>query len=134
MLHMRTNLMAAGWLCMFLGGGIVFGMPGALGLAIAAPLAISGCGMLLYGMSQPPQPKGLSEEEIRDWQPAAESLPPGAEGSVMYRIDTTLDEPKRTSVLCGGCGHLAWVDGGRPDAWTCPGCELELWAPPPEEE
>ena len=28
----------------------------------------------------------------------------------MYRVDY-LDEPIRTSILCGSCGHVEWVEG-----------------------
>ena len=44
-----------------------------------------------------------------------------------YRVDVTLDEPIRTSILCGVCGHVEVLDGSRPSAFTCPSCSTSLW-------
>jgi transposase len=45
----------------------------------------------------------------------------------MFRIDTTLDEPIRTSILCGRCANIEWVEGKKPKNFTCPSCGTELW-------
>ena len=76
----------------------------------------------------------MSKKDIRNWSPDVGELPKGAEGSIMYRIDTTLDEPVRTSVLCGKCGELTWSDGKRPQIFTCPGCDTLLWDNPEDDE
>jgi transposase len=45
----------------------------------------------------------------------------------MYRVDVTLDEPVRSSVLCGPCGHVELVAGGKPSSYSCPSCKMLLW-------
>jgi hypothetical protein len=45
----------------------------------------------------------------------------------MYRVDTTLDEPKRSSILCGPCGTVTLVEGPKPNGYTCPACSIQLW-------
>ena len=32
----------------------------------------------------------------------------------MYRVDVTIDEPKKTTILCGPCGVVTELDGDRP--------------------
>ena len=127
MQHLRTNLFIASWTLILLAAGISVGLPGASGLAIAAPMGIVGSLMLIWAISIRDEPKGMSEKEISKWTPEADPLPPGAGGSVMFRVDTTLDDPIRTSILCGSCGHLEWMDGRKPPTYTCAGCGLELW-------
>jgi formylmethanofuran dehydrogenase subunit E len=90
--------------------------------------------MFLLAFVRIEEPKPMSEKEIRDWTPEVGELPEGAEGSVMYRIDTTIDEPVRTSVLCGKCGELTWVDGLRPQTFICLGCDTMLWDKPLDDE
>ena len=46
----------------------------------------------------------MTPEEIEHWTPAVPRRLPDA-GRVMYRVDATLDEPKRSTILCGPCGH-----------------------------
>ena len=110
-----------------LAAGISVGVPGTSGLAIAAPLGIVGSVMLVWAISMKDEPQGLTEEEISNWAPESDPLPPGAGGSVMYRVDTTLDKPIRTSILCGACGHVECVEGEKPTAYRCTGCDLQLW-------
>ena len=90
--------------------------------------------MFLLAFVRVEEPKPMSEKEIQDWIPEVGKLPEGAEGSVMYRVDTTLDDPIRTSVLCGRCGELTWTDGKRPRKFSCPNCDTLLWDKPEEEE
>ena len=127
MQHLTTNLFIVSWTLILLAAGVSVGLPGAGGLALAAPAGIVGCGLLVWAISMKEESKGLSEKEISRWSPEAEALPPGAGGSVMYRVDTTLDDPVRTSILCGSCGHLEWNDGRKPTAYACVGCGQELW-------
>jgi ribosomal protein S27AE len=67
----------------------------------------------------------MSPEEIENWLPAAEQLPDA--GRVMYRVDTTLDEPIRSSILCGPCGTVTTIDGHKPSEYACPKCGIRLW-------
>ncbi|MDE0708629.1 MAG: hypothetical protein OSB33_06740 [Candidatus Poseidoniales archaeon] len=127
MRHLRNNLFITSWTLILLAAGISVGLPGASGLAISAPLAIIGSLMLIWAISMKEEPKGMSEMDISKWTPEADPLPPGAGGSVMFRVDTTLDVPIRTSILCGSCGHLEWNDGQKPASYACAGCSLGLW-------
>ena len=91
MQYLRTNLFIASWTLILLAAGISVGLPGASGLAIAAPVGIAGSLMLIWAISMREEPKGMSDKEISKWTPEADPLPPGAGGSVMFRVDTTLD-------------------------------------------
>lgn len=130
--NVRANLFIASWLCLIIASGVVFANPSYI--AVGAPIGLAGAVMFLLAFSRVEEPKPMSEKEIREWTPEAGELPEGAEGSVMYRIDTTLDEPIRTSVLCGKCGELTWVDGQRPQTFICDGCDTMLWDKPEDEE
>ena len=110
-----------------LAAGISVCLPGVEGLIFAGPAGVVGSIMLVWAISIQEEPKGMSEKDISRWTPEAEALSPGAGGSVMYRVDTTLDEPIRTSILCGACGHLEWVEGTRPTEYSCTECEIPLW-------
>ena len=127
MQHLRSNLFIASWTLILLAAGISVAITSSNGLAISAPLGIVGSVMLVWAISMKEEPKGMSEQEISDWTPECDPLPPGAGGSVMYRVDTTLDDPIRTSILCGACGHVEWVEGRRPAGYACVGCGQELW-------
>jgi transposase len=48
-------------------------------------------------------------------------------GRVMYRVDTTIDEPITTSILCGACAHIEVVKGKKPQTYTCVSCQKFLW-------
>lgn len=127
MKHLRTNALIASWTLILLAVGVSVGLPGPAGLTIAAPSGIIGCAMLIWAIGMRDEPKPMSDLEISRWTPDAEVLPPGAGGSVMFRVDTTLDSPVRTSILCGPCGHVEWIDGKRPPDYACIGCGRELW-------
>lgn len=92
---------------------------------IGALVGITGIGLFLWGFSTKPDEIGLSPEEIAAWKPTDGKLPES--GRVMYRIDTTLDEPLKTTILCGSCGEIATIDGSRPFSWDCPSCGIFLW-------
>ncbi len=125
--HLRTNLFIASWALILLATGVVIGLPGPNGLLLGAPAGLIGCAMLIGAIGMREDPKPMSDIDIARWSPDEEKLAPGAGGSVMYRVDTTLDSPVRTSILCGACGHLEWLDGARPAAYGCLACGLELW-------
>ena len=80
--------------------------------------------LLIIGLSM----VGDDEGKMRahdSWTPDA-SLMSDA-GRPMFRIDTTLEEPIRTSILCGRCSNIDWVEGKKPSQFTCPSCGIELW-------
>ncbi|MBT4059090.1 MAG: hypothetical protein HOE69_02130 [Euryarchaeota archaeon] len=130
--NIRANLFIAAWICMILASGVIFANPAYI--AIGAPIGLAGAVMFILAFSRVEEPKPMSEKEIQDWTPDVGELPSGAEGSIMYRIDTTLDEPIRTSVLCGKCGELTWADGKRAQTFICPGCDTMLWDKPEDSE
>ena len=87
-------------------------------------VGLFGIVFFLVGMSLSRQ-VGMSPEAVAEWSPDGEMLPDA--GRVMYRVDVTLDEPVRSSVLCGPCGHVELVAGGKPSSYTCPSCKMLLW-------
>ena len=89
-----------------------------------ARIGISGIVLFLVGMTMTSQ-RSMTPEEIEHWQPSAEKMPDA--GRVMFRVDVTLDEPIRSTILCGPCGHVTAVDGPKPVAFQCPKCEKTLW-------
>ena len=125
--HLRTNLFIAAWALILFAVAITAGLPGPGGLTIAAPAGLFGCGMLIWAIGMRDEPKPMSDTEIARWAPDSEVMSPGAGGSIMYRVDTTLDSPIRTSILCGACGHVEWIDGKRPRNYSCVACGRWLW-------
>ena len=125
----RLNTMIAGWVCIALGAGVTLSEVSLFALAVAAPLSIGGVILLLVGIGMGPD--GVPKElRASPWEPDQAKMPDA--GRVMYRLDTTLSKPIRTSILCGRCAHLEWVVGVKPRQFTCPSCGTELW--PFEEE
>ena len=106
---------------------IVFGALFSLGVNIAmgGVVGLSGIICFIIGMSTPSK-MGLSPEAIAEWKPSMEQLPDA--GRFMYRVDFTMDEPVRSTILCGPCGNLEVVDGSRPSEYTCPACDRLLWS------
>ena len=76
-------------------------------------------------MSVPSQ-MGMSPEAVAEWKPSMERLPDA--GRFMYRVDVTIDEPIKSTILCGPCGNLETVDGPRPSEYTCQECGKLLWS------
>ena len=76
-------------------------------------------------MSLNSEESGWSAEKIAGWIPASEEMVEA--GRVMYRVDTTLDEPINSTILCGSCGEVTLIDGPKPSDFTCPVCKEELW-------
>jgi hypothetical protein len=132
MTNVRTNMFIASWLCIILASGLVF--TGAMGLVVGAPIGLAGAILLLFAIARVDEPTPMSEKAIGEWAPEGVEMPEGVGGSVMFRVDTTLDDPIKTSILCGNCGEVTWKDGKRPSNFTCPACETELWDHPEEEE
>jgi hypothetical protein len=72
-----------------------------------------------------PDESSVDPDELAAWAPEAVKMPDA--GRAMYRVDTSLDPPIKTSILCGRCGHLEWVDGRKPAFYNCLKCKTELW-------
>jgi hypothetical protein len=129
MQYLRQNLLIAGLLCIVIGGAI--GAGGSALLPFGITIGILGIGLFLWGFSTKINEAEWTQEEIDAWRPKADFLPEA--GRVMYRVDTTLYEPKMTTVLCGACGHVAEVKGGRPNSFDCEKCGILLWEKLEEE-
>ncbi|HIG33610.1 MAG TPA: hypothetical protein EYQ11_01845 [Candidatus Poseidoniales archaeon] len=120
----RLNIVISAWICIALGTSLLLYDNSMFSLSLSAPLSIGGVILLILGLF-------MSDEDgkttIRDdsWTPSASIMPDV--GRPMFRIDTTLDEPIRTSILCGRCAIIEWVDGKKPSSFTCPSCGTELW-------
>lgn len=121
--HSDWNILISGWVCTLIGTGILFTTPEPTGLLVGTPLLIAGFPLLLVALSRGRQ--ASVEQADPNWSPSPESLPDA--GRVMYRVDTSLDEPIRTSILCGACGEVDWVEGKKPLRHICTGCEILLW-------
>jgi len=120
----RLNTIISAWICIALGASMTLYDGSTLSLFISVPLSFGGIILLILGISMRDGGNGKGDE-IENWAPKA-SLMPDA-GRSMFRIDTTLDKPIRTSILCGKCASIAWVDGKKPANFTCPSCGAELW-------
>ena len=121
----RVNLAISGWACIVVGSGIILSSgPSSIVLAVAAPISISGLALLMaaIGMGQTEE---FDPEEIQAWTPDADLLPDA--GGPMFRVDTTLIAPVKTSILCGRCGNLEILNGPKPSKYICDKCEILLW-------
>ena len=116
----RENFILSGAIC--IGFGAFFSVAGIF--TLAGTVGISGVLLFIIGMSIKSD-MGLSKKEIREWLPSSEGMPDA--GRVMYRVDTTIDKPITTSILCGACAHIEVVNGKRPQAYTCVSCDKFLW-------
>ena len=116
----RENFLITGFVCIFFGAS--------MSVANLGPMAITvglfGVVFFITGMSLGRQ-SGLSPEAVSNWKPDQGMLPEA--GRFMFRVDVTLDEPIRTSILCGPCGSVEVRDGPRPSSYVCPKCDLQLW-------
>ena len=123
--HRRINVVISAWLCIAIGSAVIlYSSSSPFALALAAPISIAGVVLLVVGLGM--KDEGTADHEvIENWEPEPDILPDA--GGPMYRIDTTLVEPIRTSILCGRCGNVHWLEGGRPHFFECPDCEVELW-------
>ena len=121
----RANLAISGWACIGIGSGVILGTgTSGLSLAIAAPISISGIVLLMAAIGMNDE-GGMSIEEIHAWSPEEDFLPDA--GGPMYRVDTTLIPPVKTTILCGRCGNVKKIDGPRPRIYSCEICQADLW-------
>ena len=116
----RENFILSGTVCIFFGA--FFSVAGIF--ALAGTIGICGIVLFIIGMSTKSD-YSMSKKEIREWLPTSEGMPEA--GRVMYRVDTTIDQPFTTSILCGSCAHIEVVKGKRPQTYTCVSCERFLW-------
>lgn len=116
----RENFILSGVVC------IVFGAFFSVAeiFLLAGTIGISGVVLFIIGMSLKSD-LGLSKKEIREWLPSSEGMPDA--GRVMYRVDTTIDKPIMTSILCGACAHIEVVKGRKPQTYSCVSCQKFLW-------
>ena len=123
--NLRANTVLAAWVCIALGSGIILTSGiSAFALAVAVPLTIAGIVLLVVGLGMAAE-ENADPEKVAAWEPDSTKMPDA--GRVMYRVDTTLESPIRTSVLCGRCGNLDWVDGPKPKTHSCNSCSTLLW-------
>jgi len=122
--HKRLNTVLSAWACIAVGSAIVlYSGSSPFALALGAPVSIAGAILLFIGIGMNDE-TSVDEQIISSWEPESDIMPDA--GGPMYRIDTTLVEPIRTSILCGRCGNIQWEEGGRPQLFVCPICEVEL--------
>ena len=108
-----------------IGSGIILSSgPSSMVLAIAAPISISGIGLLLVAIGMTDEQE-VDQEEIQAWMPDTDFLPDA--GGPMFRVDTTLIPPVKTSILCGRCGNVEILNGPKPTKYFCNECEIILW-------
>jgi len=121
----KVNTVLAAWTCLILGGGIALASDASeFTLATAAPLVVAGALLLMIGLGMEDE-GSLDPDSVADWEPDSTKMHDA--GRVMFRVDTTLDPPIRTSILCGRCGKVDWADGRKPKSHTCSECDTLLW-------
>ena len=123
--QVKINIVISGWICIILGSTLLFTSgESTLILSFAAPISILGIILLIFGLIYKDE-TNIRPEDISSWVPDRTKMPDS--GRVMYRIDTTLIEPIRTSILCGKCGNIYWEEGPKPKSFDCPDCLITLW-------
>ena len=104
--HMKLNIVISGWLCLLFGSILMFTSGAStLVLSLAAPIAVLGLVLLIAGLLYKGE-ENIDPKKIAAWEPDHSKMPDS--GRIMYRVDTTLIEPIRTSILCGKCANLFW--------------------------
>ena len=130
MQYLRKNFILSGWICFVLGTGVFFsGMNGAP-IVIGTTISLAGLILIFIGISSKDQ--GLTPNQIEAWMPSRNDLdepniPNFENKKIKFRIDTTLDEPIKTSILCGNCSELTIIENIKPNFFKCPNCKIELW-------
>lgn len=123
--HVKINIIISGWVCIILGSVLLFSSgESSLVLSFAAPISVLGLILLILGLMYKDE-ASIDPQEILSWEPDKTEMPDS--GRVMYRVDTTLIEPIRTSILCGKCGNIYWNEGIKPKSFDCPDCLITLW-------
>ena len=123
--QVKINIVISGWVCIILGSLLLFSSgESSLVLSFAAPVSVLGLILLILGLMYKDE-TSANTEDILSWEPDQTEMPDS--GRVMYRVDTTLIEPIRTSILCGKCANIYWTDGTKPKTFDCPNCLITLW-------
>ncbi|MDP6328640.1 MAG: hypothetical protein QGG22_02320 [Candidatus Thalassarchaeaceae archaeon] len=123
--HVKINIIISGWVCIILGSVLLFSSgESSLVLSFAGPISVLGIILLILGLMYKDE-VSINPQEILSWEPDKTEMPDS--GRVMYRVDTTLIEPIRTSILCGKCGNIYWNEGVKPKSFDCPDCLITLW-------
>ena len=123
--QVKINIAISGWVCIILGSLLLFSSgESSLVLSFAAPVSVLGLILLILGLMYKDE-ASANTEDILSWEPDQTEMPDS--GRVMYRVDTTLIEPIRTSILCGKCANIYWTDGTKPKTFDCPNCIITLW-------
>ncbi len=127
---MRKNLILSGWVCLIIGTGIVFSDIDSMFSIIGTTTSLAGLGLIILGIGSKEQ--GMTSEQIASWKPSQEDLDDVSDLNfedkrIKFRVDTTLDDPIKTSILCGNCSELTIIDDAKPKSFKCPKCEFELW-------
>ena len=129
--HVKINIIISGWVCIILGSVLLFSSgESSLVLSFAAPISVLGLILLILGLMYKDE-ASIDPKDILSWEPDKTEMPDS--GRVMYRVDTTLIEPIRTSILCGKCGNIYWNEGIKPKSFDCPDCLITLWHEEEEE-
>ena len=119
----QLNTIISAWLCIAIGSGLTLSDGSTFSLGLSVPLSIGGVILLVVGIAMGNDAEEFSLNE--EWEPSAIELRDA--GRPMFRVDTTLDEPIRTSILCGRCAEITWTEGRKPKTFTCPSCGVDLW-------
>ena len=119
----QLNTIISAWLCIAIGSGLTLSDGSTFSLGLSVPLSIGGVILLVVGIAMGNDAEKFSLNE--EWEPSAIELRDA--GRPMFRVDTTLDEPIRTSILCGRCAKITWKEGRKPKTFTCPYCGVDLW-------
>ncbi len=123
--HVKINIIISGWVCIILGSVLLFSSgESSLVLSFAGPISVLGLILLILGLMYKDE-VSIDPQDILSWEPDKTEMPDS--GRVMYRVDTTLIEPIRTSILCGKCGNIYWNEGVKPKSFDCPDCLITLW-------
>ena len=123
--YIKINIVISGWLCILLGSGLLFTSGGStLVISLAGPIAVLGLILLIAGLLYK-EGENIDPKIIAAWEPEHSKMPES--GRIMYRVDTTLIEPIKTSILCGKCANLYWIEGTKPKSFDCPECLVTLW-------
>ena len=123
--YIKINIVISGWLCILLGSGLLFTSGGStLVISLAGPIAVLGLILLIAGLLYK-DGENIDPKIIAAWEPEHSKMPES--GRIMYRVDTTLIEPIKTSILCGKCANLYWIEGTKPKSFDCPECLVTLW-------
>ena len=119
----QLNTIISAWLCIAIGSGLTLSDGSTFSLGLSVPLSIGGVILLVVGIAMGNDAEEFSLNE--EWEPSAIELRDA--GRPMFRVDTTLDEPIRTSIMCGRCAEITWTEGRKPKTFTCPSCGVDLW-------